>query len=130
MGGADVYAANTVIAEARLDLGGMNVQPAETVSEPLLPGRGVTFFWSVQPVETGRFSGTVWFYLRFIPKNGGPERRQTISAQAIEIESGTLFGIHPEPARWLGMASAFLASLFGTPFLVDALKWLSKRRKR
>ena len=124
----NIYETHHILAEARLDMAGVDVRPPDTVSEPLLPGQGATFFWSIHPVEAGRFTGTVWFYLRFIPKNGEPERRQTVSAQAIEIEATTLFGLRGELARWLGVVGAFVSSLLGIPFLVDAIKWLWKRR--
>ena len=123
----DVYTTHDVLAEARLDLEGMEISPLGTISEALFPGQRVTFFWSVRPSEVGRFKGTAWFYLRFVPKNGGPERRQAISAQAIEIESSTLFGLQAEPARQLGLAGVFISSLLGFSFLMDALKWLRKR---
>jgi hypothetical protein len=123
----NVYDTHDVLAEARLEMGGIQVRPPDTVSEPLLPGQSVTFFWSVQPNETGRFKGTLWFYLRFVPKNGGPETRQAISAQEIEIESTTLFGLRAEAARGLGLAGAFFSTLLDLPFLIDALKWLWKK---
>lgn len=122
-----VYDTHDVLAEARLEMGGVQVRPPDTVSEPLLPGQSVTFFWSVQPNEAGRFKGTLWFYLRFVPKDGGPEVRQAISAQEIEIESTTLFGLRAEAARGLGLAGVFVSALLDLPFLIDALKWFWKK---
>ena len=122
-----VYDTHDVLAEARLEMGGIQVRPPDTVSEPLLPRQSVTLFWSVNPNEAGRFKGTLWFYLRFIPKNGGPESRQTISAQEIEIEATTFFGLQTEAARWLGMVGVFVSSLVDLPILIDALKRLRKR---
>lgn len=120
----DIYATDDVLAEARLDLSGAAIRPVDVVSEPLLPGQGVTFFWSIRPLEAGRSTGTVWFYLRFIPKDGGTERRQTLSAQAIEIETVKFLGLEAESARWLGLAGVFIASLLGFPFLFGAFQWI------
>jgi len=120
----NIYEGYDVLAEARLDLAGMTIRPINIVSEPLLPGQAVTFFWSIRPLETGRSTGTVWFYLRFIPKDGGPERRQAVSAQAIEIEAVTLVGLEAESARWLSLVSLFIASLLGFPFFMGALHWI------
>jgi len=125
-----IYDNDDVLAEARLEMAGMGVRPADTVSEPLLPGQRVTFFWSVHPSQVGRFTGTLWFYLRFVPKNGGPERRQAILAQNIEIESSALFGLQAETARWLGLAGIFISSLFGFSFFIGAFKWLWKKMRR
>jgi hypothetical protein len=126
----NVYDTHNVLAEARLDLAGMEVRPAQTVSEPLQPGQTATFFWSVRPTDVGTFRGTVWFFLRFVPKDGGQESRQTLSAQMIEIEASSFFGIAAGPARWLGMAGMFLSSVLGLPFLEQALKWLLKRIRK
>lgn len=123
----NVYATHNVLAEARLDLAGMEVRPADTVGEPLLPGQNATFFWSVRPADVGNYRGTLWLFLHFVPKNGGAESRQPLSAQPIEIEATALFGIRAETARWLGLAGTFVSSLLGLPFLEEALKWLFRR---
>lgn len=123
----NLYETHNVLAEARLDMAGMDIRPSETVSEPLLPGQKVSFYWSVLPPGVGYFKGTVWFYLRFIPKAGGAESRQAISAQSIEIESTTFFGLGAKPARWFGVIGSVLSSVLGLPFLEAILQWLWKR---
>ncbi len=120
----NIYNTHNVMAEARLDLAGMEVQPAETVSETLLPGQKLTFYWSIRPAEVGHYKGTVWFYLRFIPRAGGADSRQALSAQLIEIEAVTLFGLKAGLARWLGLVGAVLSSVLGFPFLEVGFKWL------
>jgi hypothetical protein len=123
----NLYETHNVLAEARLDLAGVDVRPSETISETLLPGQKVTFFWSVKPEEVGNYKGTVWFYLHFVPKASGVESRQALSAQTIEINSTALFGIKAGVARWLGLAGTFLGSILGFPFLEQALGWVWKR---
>ncbi|HET6821790.1 MAG TPA: hypothetical protein VFH34_04025, partial [Anaerolineales bacterium] len=59
----NLYESHHVIAEARFDLAGMEVRPAELVSEPLAPGNSVTFRWSVRPQDAGLYRGTIWLYL-------------------------------------------------------------------
>jgi hypothetical protein len=125
----NIYATHNVLAEARLDMAGMEVRPAEAVSQPLLPGQSAIYFWSVRPTDVGTYRGTVWLFLHFIPKGGGEESRQALSAQVIEIESTSLFGIQSGVARWLGVAGTFLSSLLGLPFLEEAVKWVLKRIK-
>jgi len=126
----NAYENYTVLAEARLDMAGAAVNPPGLVSEPLLPGRTATFFWNVRPNEVGTSRGTVWFYLHFIPKtNAGQESRRAISAQDIEIQSDSLFGIQAGPARWLGVAGIFISLLLGLPLLDDAQKRLRRRPK-
>lgn len=123
----NVYDTHNVLAEARLDMAGVDIRPGATISETLLPGQKVTFYWSVLPAEVGKYKGTVWFFLRFIPKDGGVESRQALSAQLIEIESTSFFGIKAGLARWLGMAGTFLSAVLGLPFLEQVLRWLWRR---
>jgi hypothetical protein len=123
----NVYDTHNVLAEARLDLAGVDVRPVDTVSETLLPGQKVTFYWSIKPDDIGNYKGTVWFYLHFVPKAGGLESRQALSAQTLEINSTALFGIKAGVARWIGLAGTFIGSVLGFPFLETALKWIWKR---
>lgn len=126
----NVYETHNILAEARLDLAGADVRPSETISETLLPGQKVTFFWSVKPEDVGSYKGTVWFYLHFVPKSDGVESRQALSAQAIEINSTALFGLKAGVARWLGLAGTFIGSILGFPFLEQVLRWFWKRVRR
>lgn len=107
----------------------MQVVPSEKASQPLRPSQSVTFYWSVQSAEAGKFRGVVWFYLRFVPLDGSPESERTISAQTIEIEVVSFMGLKAGPARLLGVAGAFLSSVLGVPFLEDVLRRLWKRVK-
>ena len=126
----NLYETHHVIAEARMDMAGVQILPADTVSEPLLPGESVTFYWSVSPAEAGNYRGTVWLYLRFVPKDGGEEMRRTISSQLIDIRSTTLFGIKFGSARFLGILGSFIGTVLGFPFVDDLFKWLWKRMRR
>ncbi len=126
----NLYDTHNVVAEARLDIAGMQVVPSETASQPLRPGQSVTFYWSVRSAQAGKFRGVVWFYLRFVPLAGGPESERAISAQTIKIEVVSFMGLKAVPARLFGVAGAFLSSVLGVPFLEDVLRWLWKRVKR
>lgn len=125
----NIYETHHLWAEARLDLAGMVVQPAEIVSETMFPGQTISFFWSIQPQAAGHYKGTVWLYLRFIPKEGGAESRRALSAQLLEIEATTFFGLQADIARWLGLAGTVLSAVIGFPFLKDIIQWLLSRQK-
>ena len=126
----NLYETHFIIAEARFDMAGVEMIPSDTVREPLLPGEKVTFFWSVRPTEVGTYRGTVWLYLRFMPKDGGDSLTRTLSAQFVEIEATTFMGLDAPTARWLGAIGAFFSSVFGLPFFEEIVKWLwSKRGK-
>jgi hypothetical protein len=127
----NLYETHTIIAESRLDMAGLEVIPSETVSEPLLPGESVTFYWSLSAEDVGEYRGTVWLYLRFMPKEGGEESVKTLSAQIIEIRSTKFFGIvSSSPAKKIGAIGSLLGAILGFPFVDDVFKFLWKRVKK
>jgi len=126
----NVYETHNVLAEAQLEMAGVNTRPATIVSEPLLPGQKVTFYWTVSPAEVGNYEGTVWFYLHFVPKMSGTESRILLSSRLMEIEATDLFGMRSQTARWIGVPGVFIGVLLAFPFLERVLKWVwSKTRK-
>jgi len=124
----NVYDTHTVMAEARIDLAGVQISPADEMSQALLPGQAVTFYWSVSPQDVGTYRGTVWLRLRFLPRSGGEESERMLTAQLIEIEAVNLLGLGGTPARLMGGVGTVLGSVIGWE---DLLKWLwGKLRKR
>jgi hypothetical protein len=126
----DLYETHNVIAEARLDLAGMQVQPAEAIYEPLKRGQSATFYWSIRPQETGLYRGTVWLHLNFADKSTGVENRIAVSAQIIEIEAVDFFGLSVDVARTSGVVGSVVGGVIGFPFLEDILKFLFKRKSK
>jgi hypothetical protein len=125
----DLFKTHHVLAEARLDLAGVQVVPENLVSQTLLPGQRVDFHWSVKPEEVGTYRGNVWFYLRFIPINGGAESQRTISAQPIQIRSVDMLGLTGTPARLVGALGTLVGSALGLDNLVSWI-WKLLRRKK
>ena len=127
----NLYETHNVVAEARLDMAGMEVQPPGVISEPLMPGRSVTFYWSVRPSESGRYEGTAWLHLRAVPKGGGDETRIPISVQFLEIEAKSFLGfLRGGTARGIGALGSLIGSILGFPFVDDFAKWLWGRLRR
>lgn len=127
----DLYETHNVVAEARLDMAGMEVQPAGTVSEPLTQGQAVTFYWSVRPEESGKYEGTAWLHLRFVPRNGGEESRIPVSVQFLEIEAKSLLGLlNGSAARGIGAVGSVLGSVLGFPFVDDLVKWFWRKIRK
>lgn len=126
----DVYETHNVMAEARLDMAGMEVSPPGAISEPLQPGLPVTFYWSVRPGAPGVYQGAAWLHLRFVPKSGGEGERIPISVQFLEIEARSLWGLSGGAARSLGTVGSAVGAVLGFPFVDDMLKWLWRRRRR
>jgi len=126
----NLYATHNVVAEARLDLPGLQVMPPEAVNEPLRPGQPVTFYWRVSPWREGIYRGQVWLHLRFIPLDGGAESRQAVSVQPIAIKAVTFLGLTAGAAQVAGVAASFFGAFLGFPFLEVALRWLWQRLGR
>jgi hypothetical protein len=125
----NLYETHNVIAETRFDIAGMEVRPADLVSEALSPGQAITFRWSIHPSDVGVYQGTIWFYLRFVEKSSGAESRKTISAQVVEIKAENLWGLSGNWARITGIVGSVVGTVIGFPFLEDILKFIFKQRK-
>jgi hypothetical protein len=123
----NLYDTHNVIAEARLDLAGVDVRPSEEVNSPLLPGQSVTFYWSVRPNSSGTFRGTAWLFLRFIDKVTKEESRIPLSAQPLAITTAEFLGLSGGLARAAGGVGSIVGAVLGFPFAGDILKWLWKR---
>ena len=126
----NLYETHNVVAEADLDLAGVDFQPNGPVSEPLLPGESVTFRWSVHPTAAGTYRGTAWLFLIFTDKATGAQSRKALSAQPVQIEATTLFGLGGDAARIAGGLGTVGGGVLGFPFADDLLKWLWNRIRR
>ncbi len=126
----DLYETHNVTAEARLDLAGMQVQPADAIYEPLKRGQSATFYWSISPQETGTYRGTVWLHLNFADKSTGEQSRIAVSAQIVEIEAVDFFGLSVNLVRTSGVIGSIIGGVVGFPFIEDIIKFLFKRRKK
>lgn len=118
----NVYEEYNVIVEARLELEGAEARPAELVSAALAEGAAPTFYWEVTPREEGEARGTVWLYLRFVPKEGGEEIRQPVSAQLVAIRTKSMLGRTGSEARVGGVVGCIV----GCVLLILATRGRSK----
>jgi len=126
----NLYETHHVIAEARMDMAGVQISPADLSSQTLLPGQSVMFFWSVRPADVGTYRGTVWLFLRFVDKVSGEESRIAVSAQTVDIEAVSLFGVPANVARSAGMIGSAVGAVVGFPFFEEIVKFIFKRRKK
>ena len=126
----NLYETHHVVAEARLDMAGMQISPPDLSSQTLLPGQSIMFFWSIRPDAVGVYRGTVWLHLRFVDKVNGEESRRAVSAQIVEIEAVNLFGLSGNFARSVGMIGSVVGAVIGFPFFEDIVKYLFKKRSR
>lgn len=126
----NLYETHHVVTEARFDVAGMDVRPAELISAPLAQGQPAVFYWSVRPGEVGVYRGTIWLYLRFVDKSNGEESRKTVSAQIVEIEAVNLLGLSTNVVRATGLVGSLVGTVMGFPFFEDIVKFVFGRWKR
>jgi hypothetical protein len=129
-GSSDFYDAHNVIAEARLDLPGIPVQPSELISAPVSQGQTAVFYWTLRPTDTGKFRGTIWLYLRVVDKLTGEESRETVSAQIVDIETIKFLGFVVNRVRMIGLVGSVTGLFLSLPFFESlVVKLLRKRSK-
>lgn len=123
----DLYDTHNVMVEARLDIAGLVYTPTSEIIEPMQPGQSVVFFWSVQPQQVGKYRGTIWLHLHFVPRQpNAEEARMTLSTQLVEIEAVDFLGLSGNAARVTGWIGAGLGSILSLDKLYDFFARLIK----
>lgn len=125
-GAASLFDTHFVVAEARLDLAGMQVEPFSTISEPMAPQRALQLFWKIHPTVTGTYRGTLWLYLNLVPKGGGTVERRALVARPIEIQVLAVLGLPALPIRWGSIVAMGLSTWLGMPLWTRLLRFLAK----
>jgi hypothetical protein len=122
---SNIFNTHLVLAEARLEMGGVLVEPSGTLSRPLAAGQTVSFQWDLLIEKAQVYEGTVWFYLRYMPMDGSPSSKWPLMAQRIELSSLSLWGLSGRLMRLLGGMGASLGLLLVSDGLVGVLtRWL------
>jgi len=121
-----IYAMYHIVAVARLDLAGVEAY-REEMRQPLLPGKGVSFRWSIRASEAGAYRGVVWLHLELIPKGGGEIGQVLLLARQIEIQVVTVLGLPGGLARVMSLGGFTLSAVLGYPFVQN---WIKKRQHK
>jgi hypothetical protein len=106
-----------VLAEARLELPGVETSPPGETSQALPAGRAVQLTWRGRVDHAGTYTGTLWLHLRFLP---GAERK-LLRAPRIEIRARSFLGLTGLWARGLGSAGVVMGAVFGLDAAAAAL---------
>lgn len=125
---ADVYETHNVLLEARLEMPGMRVSPPGLSSQALLPGQVIRLQWQVSADEAGEFEGTVWVYLRFVPRTGEAQEQILIAVKPVQVRSVMLLGLVPAGvARAAGWVGIVVGLILGLPIFDEAARRLWMR---
>lgn len=127
---AGLYATHNLVAEARLEIAGLDVLPQGSISEPLQLGKGAEFYWRVDPYRPGSYHGTLWLYINFIPKPGNEAGRVTLLARAIEIQAKDMLGFSVKTVRLAGLAGMMVSILLVVGCIGRELLQVRRRREK
>lgn len=122
----DLLDTHYVAGESRLEFSGLVVDPPGKQSRLLAVGKTASFEWSVLAGEERNFEGTAWFYLRFIPIDGGPESEWPLAALKIDISSLSIAGLSVRQLLWLGGMAVLAGLLLSVGTYIGGLdRWQS-----
>lgn len=125
----DLYLTHQVMAEARLEISGVEVKPSGPVSEPLLRDQDLRFSWQTTPGMPGDYEGTLWLHLVLVPLGGGETERVALMAKKISFHAGDFLGWDAALARGYGL-SGFSAGLVGWAMLAIMARKVTVPRRR
>lgn len=127
------YATHSGNISARLTAPEFEVEAQNSESQTLLPGRDVTWRWTLTPENTGKFTLTVTLFAEWtpLPNVQGSPFRQDIWGTSKSVEVNHVFGIVTIPqASIAGTILAGLGVVTQAPTILDMLSFLLGRRDK
>lgn len=121
----EIFLKYNILVKTRFDMAGVNYAPRGELFEPLKPGIPVKFNWKIRSDESGKYQGTIWVYLVYIPLAGGESEQRLFSIQNIDVRSKELFGLSGSQARVIGT----LGTIVGSLLIIDILVALLRKSK-
>ncbi len=126
-GYANIYTRYNLMAEARYDVAGVNLVPANPTRESMPSGQPVKFSWEVKADQVGSYDGTMWLTLRYLPLDGSHVVQVPVYVREISIHSASLFGLSESMAYLLGGVGTLTAAILVYDDLVNLVrKWIRK----
>jgi hypothetical protein len=124
---SDIYKSYNVMSEARFEVAGISVSPANPTRESMPAGQTVKFKWQISTNQVGSYDGNVWLSLRFLPLNGTQASQVPIFIHEVKIQSFSLFGMNETQAYFVGGSGVALGVviIFGD-MIVLIRRWMKK----
>jgi hypothetical protein len=101
-----------IMAEARFEVAGIIVSPANPIRESMPDRQTVKFKWQISTEYVGSYDGTVWLFLRFLPLDGSQAIQVPIFIRDVGIKASSLFGMTETKVYFVGGAGIVLAVIF------------------
>jgi hypothetical protein len=117
-----IYNNYNIMAEARFEVAGISVSPANPTRESMPPGQTVNFTWQIKPDQSGTYDGTVWLSLRFLPLDGSPASQVPIFIHQVKIQAYSLFGMNETIAYFAGGSAALLSVVIVFGDMIDFIR--------
>lgn len=125
VGFSDAYDNYNLMAEARFEVAGIRVEPANPIRESMPRGQPLKFKWQLTAYQAGTYNGTLWLSLRFLPLDGKAPIQQPVYVQKISLTATSLFGLTAPQVRWIGGAGIVL----GIALIIGDMIALFRSRK-
>jgi hypothetical protein len=113
-----LYDRYNLVAEARLAMPGVRIDPAGLTSEPMRPGQAVSFSWNITPQHPGNYRGNLWLYMNLVPRQGGLSERIPLLAPPVEINVFSILGLPAGVIRWIAAFGGGLSLALFYPWLI------------
>ncbi len=100
----DIYSIYNIMAEARFEVAGVTVNPANSIRESMPSGQTVKFKWQISTDQVGSYDGKVWLSLRLLPLDGSQASEVPIYIRELRLQTSSLFGMNEAMAYFVGGA--------------------------
>ena len=112
------------MAEAKFEVAGVRVEPANPTRVSMPPGQPVRFKWQISAEQAGAYGGNVWLSLRFLPLDGSTPIQVPIYVKEFGIKATSLLGFSGTTARLVGGVGVLLSLLL---VFNDMIDWWKKK---
>jgi hypothetical protein len=121
---SNAYNSYNVMAEAKFEVAGVRVEPANPTRVSMPPGQPVRFKWQISAEQAGAYGGNVWLSLRFLPLDGSTPIQEPIYVKEVWIKTTSLLGFSGTTARLVGGVGVLLSLLL---VFNDMIDWWKKK---
>jgi hypothetical protein len=99
------------MAEARLELAGIKINPSNITRESIPAGMPAKFKWTIAADKPGTYDGRVWLYIRYHPIDGGEAIQVPVYIANVIIQAKSLLGMNGAMSRLVGCLGIVLGIL-------------------
>ncbi len=123
----DIYSIYNIMAEARFEVAGVTVNPANPIRESMPSGQTVKFKWQISTDQVGSYDGKVWLSLRLLPLDGSQVSEVPIYIRELRLQATSLFGMNEAMVYIIGGAGVVLSLVIEYG---DMIGWMRMRKRK